>query len=887
MKKNILWHTLTAGEVFAELGASLNGLHSDEVTKRGLYYGKNILPQVKTATTFTIFMRQFLSPLMYILIASVVVSFLLGHYSDGLFILVVVLINVVVGFYQEFKVDKSLKALRNLVRIKAQVLRNGKFLELDSEELVPGDLVVLRAGSKVPADCYLIEESGLKLNESSLTGESVPVGKGLVVCKSDAVIGDRSNMLFMGTVVSEGTAKALVVQTGIFTELGKIYEMVQKEGEPDTAFQKQIKKLSKYLGVGILFVVFLVFLVGILNGDNISSLVVASLVLAVSAIPEGLLPGITVVLVLGMKRIVARKGLVRKLAASETLGGVSVICTDKTGTLTEGAMRVSHVLTTSRELLSHHFSTVKINNFEDHDYSHVRALRIMALSNDAFIENEDKPLEHWIARGSMTEQALLFASTLAGVSKKELEKEYKLLDRLDFNSDRKFSVSLFSHHGKKVLYTIGAPEKILEHAISADFDNQTLRLDSQEFLSLKNRFEQLTAQGLRVLACAYKEYDGGVKYTNLEDLFSKLTLVAFVAISDPVRTDAKDAILETKKAGIKTIIVTGDHILTAKAVARELGFEFGNDSAIDGLTLDKMSDEDLKAKIANIKIFARISPLHKLRIVKALRERGEVVAMLGDGVNDAPALQASDVGVAVGSGTDVAKEVSDLVLLDNGFSTIVKAVEQGRLIFENIRKVFIYMVSDSFSEILLFLAAMLMGLPLPLLPVQILWVNLVQDGFPGIALTFEEETDGLMNEKPRSSTEPILNRKIKLWLVVIFLVNFTCAFGVYLLSLKAFGNIDIARTVVFVLITVDSLMFTFSVRSFKKSIFRLNVFSNKYLFASVLFGFVLVLMAVYVPFMQSFLKTVPLSLDWWLAVLGVAVFEIVLIEIAKKVIFRK
>ena len=880
-------HSISLVEVFSETKSKKEGLTSLEANQRIKEFGRNVLPKEKPYSKIRLFLNQFNSPLMYILLATVVISFLLKHYSDTIFIVIVLLINTTVGFYQENKANKSLLALKKMVKIRTRVWRDGNEKEIDSEELVVGDVMLLKAGDKVPADGRIIESKGLKINEASLTGESQAVEKKTDdVIPESAPLPERTNTVFMGTIVDEGRATIVIVATGINTQIGEIVSLLKETKEHKTPLQKKIASLSRIVGAFILLIIFVIIIVGYFTEKSFADIFVASLALAVSAIPAGLLPAITVILVLGMRRIFKQNGLVRKLAATETLGSVTVICTDKTGTLTEGKMQVSHILTSTRELMSDSINGLAKGENANGVESHISALKIATLTNDAFVENPEAELQEWVVRGRPTEQALLLAGMQAGLNKHELEKQYPIIDRISFESDYKFAATLHRKDEKQnTLYVIGAPEEIIARSIDLDVDGRTEKLGTTEADKLIKKLETLTQKGLRVLACAHKNYDAETKYQNLTELVKELSLIGFIALKDPLRKDAKDSILVTKKAGIRTVIITGDHKLTAKAIAEEIGLEAKDENIIEGKELEIMSDNELKEKSKIVSIYARVSPRHKLRIVDALQANGEVVAMLGDGVNDAPALKSADIGVAVGSGTDVAKEVADLVLLDDNFKTVVKAVEQGRVIFGNVRKVFVYLVADDFSELFLFLASMAMGFPLPLLPAQILWINLVEDGFPDIALTTEQETKGVMDEKPRNPKEPILNKPLKLWMTTVFLISGLAAFLSFLFLWKLTGDLYKTRTVVFALIGLDSLIFAFSVRSFKRTIFRKDIFSNRYLVGGVGISFFLLIAAIYFPPLQKLLATQSLGITEWLIVFSISLVEIILIEFFKKRIF--
>ncbi len=883
----IKWHILSIEEIFRRTGSSKEGLSAKEAQERLRKWGPNALPEERPYSKIRLFLHQFNNPLMYILLVAVLISFSLKHYSDSIFIIIVLLINTTVGFYQENKANKSLLALKKMVKIRARVLRDDNEKEIDSEDLVIGDIVFLKAGDKVPADGRLFECGNLKVDEASLTGEWQPVGKSLVELTEETPLPERVNMVLMGTIVEEGAAKMVVVGTGVGAQIGEVVSLLKQTKERKTPLQQKIASLSKFIGAFILTIIFLIIVLGYFTGKSFADIFVASLALAVSAIPAGLLPAITVILVLGMRRILKKNGLVRKLIATETLGSVTVICTDKTGTLTEAKMQVSHILTSTRELMSDGIDGLAKGENVNGVESHILALKVATLANDAFLENPEAELQGWIVRGRPTERALLLAGMQAGLNKKELEKQYPVIDRISFDSDLKYAVTLHKiNKEKKTLYIIGAPEKIIAYSANLDVDGRKEKLGGVETNQLMEKLEGLAKKGLRVVACAYRHFDSEIDYQNLHELVGELTLIGFIALKDPVRADVKEVVLSTKKAGIRTVIVTGDHKLTAKAVAQELGFDAEEEHIIEGSDLETISDEELRKKARYLSIYARVSPRHKLRIVDALQANGEVVAMLGDGVNDAPALKSADVGVAVGSGTDVAKEVADLVLLDDSFKTIVKAIEQGRVIFNNIRKVFVYLVADDFSELFLFLGSMAVGLPLPLLPAQILWINVVEDGFPDIALTTEQETKGVMEERPRHPKEPILNNSLRKWMVAIFFITGLAAFLSFIGFWKVTGDLERTRTIIFALMCLDSLIFAFCVRSFKRPIFRKDIFSNRVLVGAVIVGFVLLLAAIYLPPLQKILATQPLFLGEWMIIGLISLIEISLIEYFKHRIFK-
>lgn len=878
------WHSLELPELFKRVDSNTQGIQTESISDRIKRFGRNKLPEEKPLSVTRLFLSQFHNPLIYILLVAFGISLSLGHLSDAIFIIVVLLINTTVGFYQEYKADRSILALKKIVSVSARVIRDGNLKEIDSAELVTGDVFVLRAGDKVPADARIIESKNLKINESNLTGEWAAVHKKDGVVESDTSLGDRTNMVFMGTLVEEGSGKAIIVEVGSRTAIGDIVSLVKETEERKTPLQKKLSKLSRLTGSFVLFVISLVIIIGYLQGQSLTDIFIASLALAVSAIPAGLLPAITVILVLGMNRILKQKGLVRKLVANETLGSVTVICTDKTGTLTEGKMQVSHIFASKDELFNNG-DGLPPKEAKNGVESHILVLKTALFTSEAFIENPNDELAEWIVRGRSTEQALVLASAHAGLEQRTLNGEHKIIEQQPFDSSKKYAVSIREFGGKKIMYVTGAPEIVLDksHYVHCEKDSH---LEDSKRTVLTNKLDTLAKKGLRVVACAYRELNEDVSTENLDELLKNLTFIGFIALKDPLREETKQSITETKRAGIRTVLITGDHRHTALAIATEVGIGASEDTILEGKEVEEIDEKLFQEKAKTVNIYARVSPEHKLKIVRALQANNEVVAMVGDGVNDAPALKAADVGVAVGSGTDVAKEVADVILLDNNFKTIVKAIEQGRVIYENIRKVFVYLIADDFSELFLFLAAMIFGLPLPLVAAQILWINLVEDGFPDIALTTEQETQGVMDEKPRDPNESILSKPMRKWMISIFFITGSAAFLSFVGFWNMTGDLEKARAMIFALMCLDSLIFAFAVRSFKRPIWRKDIFSNYFLNGAVLIGLFLLASAVYFAPLQKLLSTQSLVATEWVLILLISTVEIILLEIFKKKFFR-
>jgi Ca2+-transporting ATPase len=847
------WHNLSSEEVIEKLGTDFeNGLSQKEVKKRQKSFGLNKFPEEKHLSQFKIFLEQFQSPLIYILIIAGIITLILGKFIDSFFIFTVVFLNAIISFYQENKVSKDLRELKKIIKIKTEVIRNGHEIMVDSSELVPGDIVVLTAGNKVPADGRLIENYHLKVNEAPLTGEWLAAEKVINSLPIETLLADRDNMVYMGCIVEEGRGKAVITETGINTEIGKVTTSVQETKDEKTPLQKKLINLSKIIGGFILIVCTFIFIIGVLLERPILEMFIVSIALAVASVPEGLPMAMTVILTIGIQRILKRKGLIRKLLAVEALGSTSIIATDKTLTLTEGKMKVETILSTNVDDLP-------------------LALKIITLSNEAFIENPEESKEKWIVRGKPTDKALLLAGAEAGISKKQLEKEMIEIDEIPFDPIHKYSARLYKYEEQKVLYVCGAPEKLIS------FSN----FDSQKLKEIKFNLENLTKNGLRVLAIAYQKYPTDIKYQKLEDLCKELIFVGLIALKDPLRKDVKEAIKICQRAGMKPIIITGDHKLTAKAVANEIGLKANEKDIVEGNDLDKMSDKELQEKVKDIKVYARAEPRHKMRIVEIWQKIGKVIAMTGDGINDAPALKKADIGVAVGSGTDVAKEVADLVLLSDSFNIIVAAVEEGRVIIDNLRKVIVYLFATSISTIIIIIITLLFGFPLPILATQILWINLLGGTFPAFALGMEKKEKEIMRRKPECKSVPLLIRESK---TLIFIIGFFASFILLTLFIWLWikgSSLDYIRTMIFACLSIQSIFYIFSCRNLKKNLWEINPFSNKYIIGAFIFITVMLFLAIYFPLFQIVLKTVPLTFQDWLILLIFGIISLLLIEITK------
>ena len=882
MVRRVYWHSISWEEALKKLGSKLEGLSDIEARKRLKRFGPNKLPESEPYSGMKILLNQFKSPLVLILLVSSLVTLLLEEYTDAIIILAAVALNTVIGYIQEYKASQALSKLKKVLKVRAFVLRGGKKKIVPQEELVPGDVIILKPGNKVPADGRLIECKNLRINESPLTGEWSPAEKSTEALAKNIPFADRDNMVYMGTMVESGWGKAVVTETGMNTEIGKVAGMIREMDEEKTPYQKKLIAFNRIVGITITIICLCILIEGVMAGRPFLEMFTTSVAIAVAAIPEGLPVAMTVVLALGMQKILERKGLVRRLVSAETLGSTSIICTDKTATLTEGRMRVVGIYTAAGKLLNDGKRYSKKIDKKSKS-SHVLALKICVLCSEAFIENPDEPLKRWIVRGSPTDKALLLAGIQAGISREELEEEQPTIERVSFDPTRKYSASLHEFSKTEdILYMLGAPELVLRLSKYVELDGKQKKMSAKILQELTEKYESLTSKGFRILGAAYKRVKKGlIKPGKVEEHLKDMVFVSFIALHDPLRPEAKDAIQTCQRAGMKIIIVTGDHRLTAKAIAEELGLRVKDKNILDGQELDAMSDEELEKRLEDIKIYARVDPRQKMRIVKAWQKRGEVVAMTGDGINDAPALKEADIGVALGSGTDVAKEVSDLVLLTNNFSVLVSAVEEGRAIIDNIRKVITYLLSSSFTEVILIGGSMMAGLPLPLLPPQILWVNIIEDGLPSIALAFEPKEKDLMERKPEGHKTPLLTKEMKVLIFIIGIITDILLLGLFLLLFNRSNyGITHIRSIVFAALAIDTVC-VFSCKSLRKNIWKINPFSNKLLVISWLVCVVTLLSAVYIPPLQMLLKTEPLSLFDWELILGLGAVEVLLVEVTK------
>ncbi|MDD4443645.1 MAG: cation-transporting P-type ATPase [Patescibacteria group bacterium] len=868
---NFLFYQLTTKEVFKKLKTSEKGLELKEAKKRLAANGLNKLPRNKAFGSLRLFLNQFKNPLVFILVAALAISYFAGHKSDSLIIFLVILMTNTVGFFQEWKANNALKKLNSTVVHEIRVRRGEELVIINREELVIGDVIELNPGDVVPADGRLFTVSNLKINEAPLTGESLPVIKEVAEIKKEVGLGDRKNMAYRETVVVEGRGEMVITAVGAKTEIGQVAKLIKETSDDLTPLQRQINKFGIKLGLFLIFANVLIFFIGVLSGRDVFEMFMVSVVIVVSAVPEGLIPAMAIILAIGMQRLAKKKGLVRRAVAAETLGSVSVICADKTGTLTQGEMMVDKLFTIKGE-----------EKIEKHNL----ALKIGVLCNDGLLENPGEKEANLKVLGNPTDKAFMLKGASFGLYRREIELEEPRLSTLQFSSEIKLMAT--SHkvgkNGKQIIYVKGAPEKILKLSSQYESDRGAKKMTAKERDFYQTKIDKVTMLGARVIALAYVEREAGKKGELKYDELQNLTMVGIFSLRDQIRPNVKEAIASCQKAGIRVVIITGDHEKTAIAIAREIGFEINSKNVLDGDALDKMSDNELRKKVNSIRLYARVSPHHKLKIVSALQQNNRVVAMTGDGINDSPALKKADIGVAVGNGTDVAKEVADLVLLDNSFLTIIEAIKQGRITFNNIQKVILYLFTDCFQEMVIIGSAILLGWPLPILPVQVLWIKLIEDPLPAASLAFDKTEKNVMREKPRPKNQTFLPTSLQKVIVFYAIVMDGLALAIFYFYWKIIGDVDLARSVMFVTIGASTLVYIYAVRGLKQSIFKINPFSNQYLVYATLIGFALLVASVYLPFLNRLLSVKPLSLFDWIFPLGFGIASIVVFELGKKIV---
>lgn len=853
------------------------GLTEKEVKKRLEKHGPNELQEGKRTPAIAVFFAQFKDFMVLVLLAATLISGFLGEYVDAVAIMAIVFVNGVLGFFQERRAEKSLHALKELSTPYVSALRDGSWKKIQSKELVPGDIMKFSSGDRIGADVRIVEAKSLEIEESALTGESIPVVKQAdKLRKPDVSLGDISNMAFMGTIVTRGSGIGVVVGTGMNTAMGKIADMLESAGSLSTPLQRRLEELGKILIIVALLLTVLVVAVGVLQGHELYSMFLAGVSLAVAAIPEGLPAIVTVALSIGVQRMIKQKSIVRKLPAVETLGCASVICSDKTGTLTQNKMTVTHMWSGGKTFkvsgIGYEPEGVFTRDEREIKPKDEKILEQMlvfgALCNTSEIALKDG---HYVLDGDPTEGALLTAARKGGYSNDWLSGQYRVVAEFPFDSVRKMMTVIVEDKEKKqFVITKGAPDVLIDRSSHLMYDARSAPFSGEKKAETEAVLKELASQALRTIAIAYKPLKPGEKPT-MEQAEKNLTMLGLSGMIDPPRPEVRQAIKECREAGIKTVMITGDHVETAKAIAKDLRLLPKKGRVMDGKTLNELTEKELIETVDDVYVFARVSPEHKLKIVKAFQENGHVVAMTGDGVNDAPAIKQADIGVAMGvTGTDVAKEASSLILVDDNFATIKSAIKEGRNIYENIRKFVRYLLASNVGEILVMLFAMLLALPLPLVPIQILWVNLVTDGLPAMALGMDQPEGDLMRRKPRHPKEGVFARKLG-WKVVSrgFLIGAATILAFIIVYHRNPENLPYAQTVAFATLVLAQLIHVFDCRS-ETSVFSRNPFENIYLLGAIISSIFLMVIVIYYPPLQPIFKTVPITPGDWMLIIGMS-----------------
>ena len=853
-----MWQTLRKKEVLRNLGTNeKTGLTEEEVQARQAKYGKNKLKDKKKESLLVRFFKQFNDFMIIILIIASIISAAVSKmqgendYIDSIIIIAIVVLNAIMGVIQESKAEKSIEALKQMTPQMCKVIRNGKTKQIKAEELVKGDIIILEAGNCIPADCRILEGYNLKIEESSLTGENEPSEKMAdIICKKDSPLGDRKNMAFMASTTVNGHGKAVVTETGMETAVGKIANMMIENESPETPIQKKLGEVGKILGIVCLVICLIIFVIGIIKKIEPVEMFMTSVGLAVAAIPEGLPAIVTIMLSIGVTKMAKKNSIIRKLPAVETLGSSTVICSDKTGTLTQNKMKVMEVRGDNPEL----------------------AIELATLCTDCEIEiQQDGSLK---VTGEPTEKAIVEKALVDGVNKKNLEKQMPRISEIPFDSNRKMMTTIHKIGNKYRIITKGAPDVLLKHC----------KMEQKEIFtkSFEKTCPQMAKKALRVIAVAYKDVPVLPSKIDSKTIEKDLNFVGLIGMIDPPREGVKDAVKTCKKAGIKTVMITGDYLETAKAIAKELDILGKNDKAITGQELDKISQPELEKQIREYSVFARVTPEHKVRIVKAWQKTGAVVAMTGDGVNDSPALKNADIGIAMGkNGTDVAKNAADMILTDDNFVTIVEAVKQGRNIYDNIKKAIHFLISTNIGEIVTIFMGLVLGLKSPLLAIQLLWINLVTDSLPAIALGLEPPEDNIMERKPINSKKGIFADGLWNKIIVEGIMMGMLTLIAFSIGNKYYG-LEVGRTMAFISMGLVELVHSFNIKS-EESIFKKGIFENKYLIGSFILGFLVQTVVVLIPSLAKIFELTTLTQTQWIITLAISLLPIPIIELQKKV----
>lgn len=866
-----MWHTMATDDVSKKLNTNIKkGLSQKEVLKRQKTYGFNKLDEKKKKSIISKFIEQFKDFMIIILLIAAIVSMLMSYfegsndYMDSIIIIAIVFFNAIMGLIQENKAEKSIEALKKLSSPTTKIKRDGKISTVSSDSIVPGDIIILEAGNFVPADCRLIEAFNLQIEESALTGETVPVTKDAnTILKQNIPIGDTINMAFSTTIVTNGHAEAIVTDIGMNTKVGKIAKMIITDESPETPLQKKLSDVGKKLGTLCIFICITIFIIGIFKNISIKDMFMTSIGLAVAAIPEGLPAIVTIMLSIGVTKMARKNAIIRKLPAVETLGSSSVICSDKTGTLTQNKMTVTKVYNYSNEVN---------NKYSSEDFKYI--LELGTMCNDSIIAHKNT------IQGDPTENAIVEIALKNGKNKESLYKEMERVNEIPFDSDRKMMTTIHKiKNGYRVIVK-GAPDVILKRCSKYYTNNANYILSTSQISKINSINENMANEALRVIAVSFKDIPSLPYKIDSTSIENDLVFAGLIGMIDPPRPGVRDAVFTCKKAGIKTVMITGDHILTAKAIAKDLGIYSENDIAITGSELDKISDKEFEKNVMKYSVFARVSPEHKVRIVKAFRKNGNVVAMTGDGVNDAPALKNADIGVSMGlNGTDVAKNASDMILTDDNFVTIVEAVKEGRHIYDNIRKAVHFLISTNIGEIVTIFIGLLLGLEAPLLAIHLLWINLVTDSLPAIGLGLEPADKYIMNKKPKNPRKGIFSDG--LWSKIIFEGTMIGIITLISFYIGLTYSLAVARTMAFVTLGMTELIHSLNIRS-DSSLFEIGFFKNKYIILSFIVGAILQISVVVFSPLASMFDAVSLNLTQWIYTILLSLLPLFIMESKKK-----
>jgi len=865
----------TAKELAVDLSI---GLSKEEAVKRAEKYGSNRLEGGKEKSVFQMAFDQLKDFMVIILMIAAVISIALGEALEGVIILAIVVLNTILGVYQENKASNALKALKEMASPHAKVLRDGQIVEVASSDVVPGDIAILEAGDYIPADMRLIETVNLKVDEAALTGESVPVEKDAdVILDVEAGLGDRVNCAYMGTVITYGRGKGLITDIGMQTQMGNIADMLNDTPDESTPLQKNLDNLGKLLGTVCLAICGIIFVLGLLRGMGLFDIFMTSVSLAVAAIPEGLTVVVTVVLAMGMQKMVKCNAIIKRLSAVETLGSTTVICSDKTGTLTQNKMTIQKLYDSEKEYDVSGTGYSPKGQITDEN-GNIAGNAVSKLIEGALLCNDAtyNPQKETII-GDPTEGAMVVLAYKCNMIKAEWEAKYPRLQEIPFDSDRKLMSTFHSINGQNMMYTKGAPDELLRRCESVEIGGKVIALTEEKREEILAKNKAFAEAALRVIGVAYRVTDQ--ISASLEEE-NNLTFVGLLGMIDPPREEAKQAIDVCKQAGIQVKMITGDHKITASAIGAQLGIV--SEGTVEGREINAMTDEQLRECVKHTNIFARVSPEHKVRLVDAVRENGNIAAMTGDGVNDAPSLKHADIGVAMGiTGTDVSKEAADMILTDDNFASIVSAVSEGRTIYANIRKVVGFLLSCNIGEILVILLAMLANLPVPLVAIQLLSINLITDAFPAFALGMEKAEPGVMNNPPRDPSEPIVNKKMAIAVLIQSIALAAGTLGSFVYGYVVHDSLEVARSACFFTLVLGELLRAYAARSEVTSVFKMKILENSSLNKCVLISILFLIASIYVPFLNPVFSTVALTLDEMLLALVFAFLPMLGGELAK------